>query len=151
MRPLAWPRFDARHRLRALPLLAGLLLAATAGCGLALAAGPGARPAPRPAATNAGPRRELTLADTGQTIVLRVGQTVALDLGRAQDWSPRSGNAAVLARVPGIAPTRGLLGVFRAVAPGVTTVTAVGRPRCAAGALCPMYILRFQATVRVTR
>lgn len=153
MRPLAWPRCDPRHRLRALPLLAGLLLAATAGCGLALAAGaaPGAHPAPQPAASSVGPRRELTLADTGRTIVLRVGQTVALDLGRSQVWSPRSGNPGVVAPVPGRAPAPGLQGVYRALAPGVTTITAVGRPRCAPGGACPMYILRFQVTVRVTR
>lgn len=91
----------------------------------------------------------VTGADNGATIAYHVGDRFLVDLGAAQDWSVTVGDQSVVRRVPNIAVIRGAQGVYQALAAGTTTINAVGRPICAAGQACPMYVIEFRADIAV--
>ncbi len=81
-----------------------------------------------PAATGQG--LIVTLADDGKTINLKVGQTFLLDLGEGFNWTSTVANQNIISRVVGITVIRGAQGVYKADAPGTTTLTANGEPAC---------------------
>jgi hypothetical protein len=129
-----------------------LLLAAAvalAGCGAVYAtqgAGPGAGPGP------SGPAAEplrVTLADNGRTLAVQTGSALLLALGEDQQWTVEVADPSVLARVPNVLTVRGTQGLYRALRPGRTTLSATGRPPCAAGEVCAMYLIDFRITVQV--
>ncbi|HEY3364942.1 MAG TPA: hypothetical protein VGK74_07825 [Symbiobacteriaceae bacterium] len=108
-------------------------LALTLTLTLALATGcfgkPSGSPGPGQPPGKAG--RQVTMADNGNTLELKVGDTFALVLGEAPpDWELTILDTAVVARVPGIMPIRGSQGVFRAQKPGTTELQAVGTYPC---------------------
>ena len=101
-----------------------LIVVGLAGCGAGGAAG-------RPAAPAAVPMpQRLTPGDTGQAFVIGGGGTFLLDLGDGS-WTVQVGHPGVIARVPNVMVIRGAQGMYRAVAPGATslTATAPGTPR----------------------
>jgi hypothetical protein len=57
---------------------------------------------------------------------------------------------SVVARVPNIMVVRGAQGVYRALKPGSTTLSATGTAICAQGQVCPMYAIAFHVGLQVT-
>ena len=90
----------------------------------------------------------VTLDDNGKTITMHVGETFLLALGD-QSWDVQVADQSVLARVPNVMVVRGAQGIYRALKAGTTTVTATGKPNCAAGQVCAMYVIGFHMTVQV--
>ncbi len=82
----------------------------------------------------------VTQADNGHTISLRVGQTFLVALGNTLDWNVTVADPTIVSRVVNVLVVRGAQGLYRANAPGQTTLTATGRPICAPGQACPMFI-----------
>lgn len=75
---------------------------------------------------------EITLANDGETITLNVGDSVLLRLGDEYAWSVSVEDMNVVRRVIGVSVVRGAQGLFRANAPGQTTISASGDPVCRA-------------------
>jgi hypothetical protein len=92
----------------------------------------------------------VTLADDSKTITLKVGQRFLLDLGSDLDWTPTVANPAIVSRVIGITVIRGAQGVYEALAPGTTTLSANGSPACRqTKPACAMPNRLFQVTIVV--
>ena len=91
----------------------------------------------------------VTQDDNGKTITMHVGDTFLLALGDQQQWDAQVADQTVLARVPNVMVVRGAQGIYRALKAGTTTLTATGKPNCAAGQVCAMYIIAFHVTVQV--
>jgi hypothetical protein len=135
-----------RHVLAAAATAAAILLA-----GWGVYAGSRAAGAPPAAASTAHGPRAVTLADDGRTVTLPVGASFLLDLGGPPPdaWQVRVDRAAVLGRVPNVTVIRGAQGIYRALAPGRTELTA--QPTCSrAGPSCPVAGRLFRVTVVVT-
>ena len=94
--------------------------------GLALAACSAPTATPTPAA----PAREVTLADNGATVELRVGDRCLLKLGDWYDWSLNVADTSILSRVQNIAVVKGAQGLYEALKPGRTTLSGTGDPAC---------------------
>ena len=91
-------------------------------------------PEPPAAATvepDAGEQRTLTLDDQGETIRLVVGERFLLNLGEGYTWDVGVSDEAVVSRVRNITVIRGAQGVYEALRPGTTTLSAVGDPPAA--------------------
>ena len=82
--------------------------------GLALAACNAPSPTPTPAVQS----RELTLADNGATVEMKVGDRFLLNLGDFYDWSLSVADTSVLDRVKNIAVIKGSQGIYSARKPG---------------------------------
>jgi hypothetical protein len=79
-----------------------------------------------------------------------VGQRFLLKLGGAYNWTVHIGNTAVLNRVPGVAVPAGAQGLYMALTPGQTTLTASGDPACrSAKPQCELASLAFSITIVV--
>ncbi len=111
---------------------------------------PAATPTPRPA--DATPRAMLpnvTLADDGGTVTMRVGQRFLLDLG-SEGWTVTISDQAVVRRVVNIAVVRGAQGVYEAHAPGTATLAATGPSPCPATTpACGAPVRVFRLTIAV--
>lgn len=94
--------------------------------------------------------QQVTMADSGKTIAMRVGETFLLALGDQQQWDVKVDDQTVVARVPNIMVVRGAQGVYRALKPGTTTLEATGTAICAQGQPCPMYAIAFHVTLQVS-
>jgi hypothetical protein len=90
----------------------------------------------------------VTLADNGTTLHLAVGQQFLVDLGSTVDWSVAIADQGILRRVPGALVIRGAQGIYAALAPGTTTLSAIGSPVCSSGA-CPQFRIAFSITIVV--
>ena len=101
----------------------GILVAAL---GLVLAACSTPLPTPTPAAQS----REVTLADKDATVEMKVGDRFLLNLGDFYDWSLNVADTSILDRVKNIAVIKGAQGVYEALKPGRTTLSATGDPAC---------------------
>ena len=101
----------------------GIMIAAF---GLALAACGAPSPTPTPAAQS----REVTLEDKGATVEMKVGDRFLLNLGDFYDWSLNVADNSILSRVKNIAVIKGAQGVYEALKPGRTTLSATGDPAC---------------------
>ncbi|MGX4691951.1 hypothetical protein [Streptomyces sp. JNUCC 63] len=103
------------------------------GAGSPSASGPASAPKPAPGCTD---HAELTAADSGQTLCLRVGGQVRLTLDGTKDrpWRPvKSTGTALRATNAGIVILPGdAVAAFDAVTPGTARLTST-RPLCAAG------------------
>jgi hypothetical protein len=92
----------------------------------------------------------ITLADQGKTISLAVGESFLLDLGEGYDWTVTVSDQSVIDRVKNIAVIVGAQGVYEALAPGTTTLSATGNPQCSATQMpCPDLAIAFSITVIV--
>jgi hypothetical protein len=89
-------------------------------------------PTPTPRPLNATPNAllsDVTLADAGTVIAMRVGQSFLLNLG-SDGWSATVADQAIISRVINIAVVRGAQGVYLAHAAGRTTLDAIGPSPC---------------------
>jgi hypothetical protein len=89
---------------------------------------------------------EVTLAANGGTVLLRVGERIRLALGPPLEWTPAVGDPAVLRRVGDAGQ-----GVYEAVRPGRTELTAVGDPPCRRArpaCMAPSLLFRVHVLVR---
>jgi hypothetical protein len=91
----------------------------------------------------------VTQADNGTTLHLAVGQRFLVDLGSTVDWSVAvAADQGIVGRVRGILVIRGAQGVYAALAPGTTILSAIGSPVCSSGA-CPQFRIAFSVTIVV--
>ena len=90
----------------------------------------------------------VTLADNGSTLHLAVGQRFLLELGESLTWVVTIADPHVVAPVAGVAPSPGTQGLYEALAPGSTVVSAVGSAPCSSGA-CPLFRIGLRITVVV--
>jgi hypothetical protein len=75
--------------------------------------------------------QRVTLADAGATVELPFGRTFLLYLGGPPPaWQVEVANPRVVSRVVNIMVIRGAQGVYKALAPGRTTLTAIGSWPC---------------------
>jgi hypothetical protein len=75
--------------------------------------------------------QRVTLADAGATVELPVGRTFLLYLGGPPPaWQVEVANPRVVSRVVNIMVIRGAQGVYKALAPGRTRLTAIGSWPC---------------------
>ena len=118
---------------------------------------PTATPLPRPTATvtptaSATPPGAaavvVTLADNRTTMHVAVGQQFLVDLGSTVDWTVTIADQGIARRVPGVLVIRGAQGIYAALAPGTTTLSAIGSPVCTSGA-CPQFRIAFSITIVV--
>jgi hypothetical protein len=80
----------------------------------------------------------LTAADAGKTVTLAVGGKMLVLLGNDHPWSVTVASPTILAAERGITMLPGAQEVLDALAPGTTTLRAIARPACRAGAHpCP--------------
>ncbi len=104
------------------------------------------------AAAPAGQGPNVTLADAGKTITLKVGQRFLLDLGESYNWTPVIADQSIVSRVIGILVIRGAQGIYEARAPGTTKLTVTGEPTCRnAKPLCAMPDFLFEVTLVVEK
>ena len=110
--------------------------AATLAPDVSTGTGPG-DPAPTAAATatsapNAGQldTPTITLNDNGTTLKLKTGQRFLLQLGETYDWQLIIADQSVVSRVKNVMVIRGAQGLFDALNPGQSEVSAMGDPVC---------------------
>jgi hypothetical protein len=92
----------------------------------------------------------ITLADQGRTIQIAIGETFRLQLGTLHRWAVPITDEQVLERI--VDPTAGadVQAVYRALAPGQTTLKAVGEPTCRdATPPCMLPTIQFTVTILV--
>ncbi|MCB0003832.1 MAG: hypothetical protein KDI07_05825 [Anaerolineae bacterium] len=94
------------------------------------AATPTEPPADATAAPEAGQQKTVTLDDQGKTIDLLVGERFLLNLGEGYTWEVEISDPNVVSRVTNITVIRGAQGVYEALQPGTTTLSATGDPAC---------------------
>ena len=128
---------NVRSKLYVLFVLFALTLAACAPASVQAGQGtPASQPSAVPTDVGSGGSADpgtignITLANNGQTVALRVNQTFLLDLGEGYEWSLNLDNQSVISRIPYIAVIRGAQGVFQAHLVGIATLTATGDPLC---------------------
>lgn len=106
-----------------------------------------------PVAANS-PTVTLTATDGGRTVSISRGRTIQLELsGDSLDWGePRSGDPQILEETSNSShPASGTAAAsFLAIAPGRTTITAEGRPRCRHGSPCPQFVRVWAVTIDVS-
>jgi hypothetical protein len=103
---------------------------------------------PTAPATPPGAAAVVTLADNRTTLHLPVGQQFLVDLGSTVDWTVTIADQGIARRVPGVLVIRGAQGIYAALAPGTTTLSAIGSPVCTSGA-CPQFRIAFSITIVV--
>jgi hypothetical protein len=92
----------------------------------------------------------ITLADNGQTLTFQAGQSLLLFLGEDYNWSLSISDQNVISRVKNIATIRGSQGVFDALKPGTSVLSAVGDPTCLdLKPACAQPSIQFQVTIVV--
>lgn len=131
-------------------LLAGAAVLLLAACGAA-AVNPPAGPSASPAGA------QLTNADSGRTVSMRVGDSVEVALRQEPGFTPwndvHSTNVSVLAPQVDVGATavRGMsLHRFKAAAPGTADIQATAGPDCSPGAACPALARVYRVTVIVS-
>jgi hypothetical protein len=82
------------------------------------------------------------------TLHLAVGQRLLVDLGSTVDWTVTIADQGIVRRVPGVLVIRGAQGIYAALTPGTTTLSAIGSPVCTSGA-CPQFRIAFSITIVV--
>lgn len=98
------------------------------------------------------PVTTITTDHEGATITMRVGDVVTLMLGDSYNWSVGEFDTKVLRSVPTFAALpKGTQGMYSAVAPGSTDLTAGGGPNCPALTPCPAIYRLFRVHILVTQ
>ena len=93
---------------------------------------------------------EVTLADDGATVNMKVGQSFLLKLGEDFDWTVTPADQSIVSRVKNISVIRGAQGVYEALKAGTTELSAVGDPTCrTATPTCAAPSRSFKVTVVV--
>ena len=105
-----------------------------------------ADPSPRPRDDG----HVVSRADDGGTLSLRSGERFVVDLGLGYGWTVDVSDPRVLERVHDVMVIRGAQGLYEALRPGETTVTAAGVPDCVTAVTpCAPRSVSFQLHVRV--
>ena len=89
----------------------------------------GDAPPPTPTSTPSA-QRTITLVDNGQTLPLAIGDRFLLDLGGTYIWKVQIADPSVIAQLPTPLSPINSQGLFEAVGPGTTILTAFGDPPC---------------------
>lgn len=77
------------------------------------------------------PENGITLDDKDKTYNLKVGDSFLLNLGGdVYDWAVTVDNESVLRMKMGVMVIKGAQGIYDALAPGTTTLSATGDPHC---------------------
>ena len=80
--------------------------------------------------TPSGPSAAVGAGDNGSTRTMHVGDRFLLALPAGYDWTVSIADPAILGRVLNITVPQGAQGVYQALRPGTTTLSAVGDPLC---------------------
>ena len=80
--------------------------------------------------TASGPAAPVGAGDNGSTRAMHVGDRFVLALPAGYDWVVSVANPAILGRAVNITVPQGAQGVYEALRPGTTTLSAVGDPLC---------------------
>ncbi|MDE2116283.1 MAG: hypothetical protein KGI79_00155 [Patescibacteria group bacterium] len=88
-------------------------------------------------------------SDNGSTVTVHRNDRILLKLGDALQWAATVGDPSIISRVPNVMVVRGAQGLYTAESVGTTTLSAEGRPICAAGEMCPQFIQRFSVMIDV--
>src|SRR5256714_8515142 len=125
-------------------LLAVAFAVIVAACGSI--AGPGVDPSPTPMTGVM-----VTKADNQRTVAAHVGDHIQIALGEDINWQLESPDGTVLARdaVQNYMLVRGTQAIWLARSAGRSTIKASGGMNCPSGAMCPMLLAVFSATVEV--
>ena len=109
---------------------------------------PGSNGAPSDSQTSAS---TITFADNGKTFYYHPGDSFLLNLGdEIYEWSATVGNQDVISLKVGVMVIKGAQGLYDALAPGTTTLTAVGDPLCRkASPPCGTPTVLFKVTIVV--
>ena len=91
---------------------------------------PPAVPVVTAASTPAASGQTVTLAMDGQTVTVRNGERILLQLGEEYTWTVAPDDAGVISRVVNVTTIRGSQGLYEAHKPGKTTLRATGDPQC---------------------
>ena len=92
----------------------------------------------------------LTLETSGHTLTLKQGQTFLLKLGEAYDWQIIIADQSVVSRVKNVMVIRGAQGLYSALQPGQTELSAQGDPLCRqAKPACGMPSVLYRQTIIV--
>ncbi len=94
---------------------------------------------------------EIILSDDGKTFTYHVGDSFLLHLGAdIYEWEVTVDDQNIIKMKMGMMVIQGAQGIYDALAPGSTTLTAVGTPRCLKSSPpCGMPTLRFRVTLVV--
>lgn len=120
------------------PLVSDQTSAATPQAGppaTAIISEPAGEISPEPPATatvepDTAEQKTITLDNQDETIRLVVGERFLLNLGEGYTWDVGVSDETVVSRVRNITVIRGAQGVYEALRPGTTTLSAVGDPAC---------------------
>ena len=93
----------------------------------------------------------ITMEDNGKTFTMHVGDSVLLNLGiDTYEWEVSIDNPDILRTKIGVMVIRGAQGIYEALAPGATTITASGNPLCSqTRPACAMPSIFFSVTIIV--
>jgi hypothetical protein len=91
----------------------------------------------------------ITRADDGNTVVLRVGDHVLVQLGDEFDWSVIVSDPSIVRRVPNVLVVRGAQGIYKAARAGETDLVATGGLHCAQNQPCPALAALFRVHIIV--
>ena len=92
----------------------------------------------------------ITLSDNGSTLKLKQGQRFLLNLGEAYEWQLVVADQSIVSRVKNVMVVRGAQGLFDALNPGQSEVSAMGDPVCRSEKpACTQPTLLFRLTVIV--
>ena len=91
----------------------------------------------------------VTKADNQRTVAAHVGDHIQIALGEDINWQLESPDGTVLARdaVQNYMLVRGTQAIWLARSAGRSTIKASGGMNCPSGAMCPMLLALFSATV----
>ncbi len=126
-------------------LLAVAFATIAAACGSV--AGPGSDPSPTPESSVT-----VTKADNQQTVTAHVGDHIQIALGEDINWQLEPPDGKVLIQEPNrnYMLVRGTQAIWLARSAGRSTIKASGGMNCPSGAMCPMLLAVFSATVEVS-
>ena len=97
------------------------------------------------------PENGITLGDNGKIFTMNVGDSVLVNLGiDVYEWEVMVDNPDILRMKIGVMVIRGAQGIYDAIAPGATTLTASGNPLCLQSTPpCAMPSIFFTVTIIV--
>lgn len=121
------------------------------GTAVVLSSLPTVTPTAETAANNPISESGILLQDNGKTFHMKVGDSFLLNLGAdIYDWTVTVDNESVLHLKMGVMVIRGAQGIYDALAPGMTVLSAIGNPICLqTNPPCTMPSMLFKVTVVV--
>ena len=126
-------------------LLAVAFATIVAACGSVAGSGGPPSPTPPPGSVM------VTKADNQQTVTAHVGDHIQIALGEDINWQLEPPDGTVLLQEPNrnYMLVRGTQAIWLARSAGTATIKASGGMNCPSGAMCPMLLAVFSATIEV--